>query len=115
MSYASATHIQELEKFIKKSFQIATIALQHGQKLVAMELGDLLDVPKEIVLFATQAQRQILALKYIAIVLQASEQILHIGLLGMDELLEYGMHALVALIAQLNFNLILSGKTQLIS
>lgn len=77
-----------------------------------MELGDLLNVAKEIVLLATQTERQILALKDIAIVLQARKQILHIGLLRMNELLEYGVHTLVALITQLNFSLILSAKVK---
>lgn len=73
-----------------------------------MELSDLLNVAKEIVLLAPQTQGQILALEDIAIVVQARKQILHIGLLRMNKLLEYGVHTLVALITQLDFSLILS-------
>lgn len=75
-----------------------------------MELGDLLDVSKQIVLLSPQTQGKILALEDVAIVLDAREQVIHVGLLRLDQFLENGMHALVALIAQFDLNLLLPGK-----
>lgn len=72
--------------------------MQHGQKFITMKLGNLFNVSKQIVLLSPQTQRQIFALEYVAIVLQSREETLHISLLGVYELLENRMHALVALI-----------------
>jgi len=75
-----------------------------------MELGDLLYVAEQIVLLAPKTQGQILALEDVAVVLDAREQVVHVGLLRLDQLLQNGVHALVALVPQLDLNLFLSGN-----
>lgn len=91
-------YIKKRQELVEQTFQITTIAMQHGQKFITMKLGNLFNVSKQIVLLSPQAQWQIFALEYVGIVLQSSEETLHVGLLGVYELLENRMHALIALI-----------------
>lgn len=96
--FENVIYIKKRQELVEQTFQITTIAMQHGQKFITMKLGNLFNVSKQIVLLSPQAQWQIFALEYVGIVLQSSEETLHVGLLGVYELLENRMHALIALI-----------------
>lgn len=37
-------YIKERQELVKQTLQIPTIAMQHGQKLIAMKLGDLFNI-----------------------------------------------------------------------